>query len=195
MTPCPMLPGFMAELRAADSMSALALEFTILTAARTGEVVGARWPEIDLAAKVWTVPPKRTKNGREHRVPLSDRALEVLAALPREEGNDHVFIGARQGKGLSNMAMLELLRGMVENGLTVHGFRSSFRDWAGERTKLPARARRGGAGACALGQDRGRLSSRRCAEEAAPDDGRVDSLLRCVAGYTRVRGVTGATKP
>jgi integrase len=135
--PYAAVPGFVAELRAADNISALALEFTILTAARTGEVVGARWSEIDFAAKVWTVPPVRTKSGREHRVPLTGRAVEILANLPREDGNDHVFIGARRGKGLSNMAMLELLRGMVENGLTVHGFRSSFRDWAGERTNFP----------------------------------------------------------
>jgi integrase len=135
--PYAVVPGFVAELRAADNISALALEFTILTAARTGEVVGARWSEIDFAAKIWTVPPERTKSGREHRVPLTERAVEILASLPREEGNDHVFIGARRGKGLSNMAMLELLRGMVENGLTVHGFRSSFRDWAGERTNFP----------------------------------------------------------
>jgi integrase len=131
------VPAFVAELRDNDSISARALEFTILTAARTGEVIGARWPEIDLAAKVWTVPAERTKSSREHRVPLTERAVEILASLPREEGNDHVFIGARKGKGLSNMAMLELLRGMVENGLTVHGFRSSFRDWAGERTNFP----------------------------------------------------------
>jgi integrase len=131
------VPAFVAELRDNDSLSARALEFTILTAARTGETIGARWSEIDVAAKVWTVPAERTKSGREHRVPLTERALEILASLPREDGNDHVFIGTRKGKGLSNMALLELLRGMVENGLTVHGFRSSFRDWAGERTNFP----------------------------------------------------------
>jgi integrase len=131
------VPAFVAELRDNDSLSARALEFTILTAARTGETIGARWSEIDLAAKVWTVPAERTKSAREHRVPLTERALEILAGLPLEEDNDPVFIGARRGKGMSNMAMLELLRGMIENGLTVHGFRSSFRDWAGERTNFP----------------------------------------------------------
>lgn len=131
------VPGFMERLRDNDSVSAKALEFTILTAARTGETIGARWSEIDIDAKLWIVPGERTKSGREHRVPLTDRAIEILASVPREEGNDHVFIGARKAKGLSNMSMLELLRGMVENGLTVHGFRSSFRDWAAEQTNFP----------------------------------------------------------
>jgi integrase len=131
------VPAFVADLRDNDSVSARALEFTILTAVRTGEAIGAKWSEFDFAAKVWTVPGERTKSGREHRVPLSDRALEILASVPREDGNEHVFIGGRKGAGLSNMAMLELLRGMVENGLTVHGFRSSFRDWAGESTNFP----------------------------------------------------------
>lgn len=135
--PYDELPAFMVDLRDNDSISARALEFTILTAARTGETIGARWPEIDFEAKVWTVPGKRTKSGREHRVPLSERALAILRSLPTEKGNDHVFIGATKGRGLSNMAMLELLRGMVENGLTVHGFRSTFRDWCGERTNHP----------------------------------------------------------
>ena len=135
--PYTNVPGFVDELRALDHISARALEFTILTAARTGETIGARWSEIDMSAKVWTVPGERTKSGREHRVPLSDRALEILAGVPREDGNDHVFIGGRKGSGLSNMAMLALLRGMIENGLTVHGFRSSFRDWAGESTNFP----------------------------------------------------------
>ena len=131
------VPEFMAKLRAMDSVSARALEFTILTAARTGETIGALWPEIDFATKVWTVPGTRTKSGREHRVPLSERALEILAALPREDGNEHVFIGARAGKGLSDTAMLKLLRGIDDTGLTVHGFRSSFRDWAGNQTNYP----------------------------------------------------------
>ncbi len=119
--------------RGMDSISARALEFTILAAARTGEAIGANWNEIDEAEKLWIVPGSRTKSAREHRVPLSDRALAILSGLPREKGNDHVFVGARAGKGFSNMAMLELLRGM-EAGLTVHGFRSTFRDWAAECT-------------------------------------------------------------
>ncbi len=128
------LPAFMATLRDETSVSAKALEFTILTAARTGETIGARWSEFDLSAKVWTCPGDRTKSGRDHRVPLSDRVLEILAGLPRE--GDIVFPGARAGHGLSNMAMLELLRGKTDNGFTVHGFRSSFRDWVGEATNF-----------------------------------------------------------
>lgn len=131
------VPAFMAGLRSMESQSARALEFTILTAARTGETIGAQWPEIDFQNKIWVVPGERTKSGREHRVPLTDRAVEILKALPSEDGNPYVFIGARKGRGLSNMAMLELLRGTAGNGFTVHGFRSSFRDWAGEQTNYP----------------------------------------------------------
>ena len=100
-------------------------------------MIGALRPEIDVKAKTWTVPGQRTKAGREHRVPLGRRALAILKALPRVAGEEHVFVGARPGRPLSNMAMLELLRGMRGNGLTVHGFRSSFRDWAGEQTTFP----------------------------------------------------------
>ncbi len=128
------VPAFMAQLRASEFISARALEFTVLTAARTGEAIGARWSEIDLEAKVWTVPPERMKAGKEHRVPLSTRAVEILRSLPRE--GQFVFVGARAGRPLSNMAMLELLRGMAGKSYTVHGFRSSFRDWAGEQTNF-----------------------------------------------------------
>jgi len=125
------LPAFMAELRGRDNISARALEFCILTAARTSEVLGAKWNEID--GDVWTIPAERMKAGKEHEVPLSKRAAAILKALPRERGG-YVFPGARAKAPLSNMAMLELLRGMNGNGLTVHGFRSTFRDWAGDRT-------------------------------------------------------------
>jgi integrase len=121
------VPAFMADLRSRNSLSAGALEFTVLTAVRTGETIGATWDEIDFAAKVWTIPAARMKAGKAHRVPLSDRAAEILASLPRE--GEHIF-------PLSNMAMLELLRG-TRPGTTVHGFRSSFRDWAAERTSYP----------------------------------------------------------
>ena len=107
------LPAFMAELSGRDSISARALEFTILTAARTSEVIGAKWSEIDLDAGVWTVPAERMKGGKEHQVPLSKRALAILEDLPRERGG-YVFPGARAKSPLSNMAMLELLRGMDE---------------------------------------------------------------------------------
>lgn len=130
------LPFFVAELREREGISARALEFLILTAARTGEVIGAKWPEIDLDGRTWTIPDERMKAGREHRVPLSDRAIEILKALPREKGNDHVFIGASKGKQLSNMAMLEMMRGM-RPGYVPHGFRSCFKDWASETTNHP----------------------------------------------------------
>jgi len=126
----------MVELRKRDSVSARALEFVILTAARTSEVIGAKWCEIDVEAMVWTVPAERMKGGKEHEVPLSKRALEILEELPRELGG-YVFPGAKAKSSLSNMAMLELLRGMNGDGLTVHGFRSTFRDWAGDRTNFP----------------------------------------------------------
>jgi integrase len=128
-------PAFMVELRARKSASAPALEFAILTAARTSEVIGARWSEISLKSKVWTVPGSRMKAGVEHRVPLTDRAVALLKALPARR-SDFVFGTAVTGKPLSNMALLEMLRGM-RPGLTVHGFRSTFRDWAAERTSLP----------------------------------------------------------
>jgi integrase len=131
--PYAEIPAFMGELRARKSISARALELTILTAARTGEVIGARWLEFDLAARVWTVPAERMKAKREHRIPLTDRAIAVLAALPHERDNAFVFLGVSAGKPLSNMAMLELMRG-IRPGYVPHGFRSTFRDWAAERT-------------------------------------------------------------
>jgi integrase len=132
------LPAFMAELRAKTSTSARALEFTILAAARTGEVIGARWPEFDLDAAIWTIPGARMKAKLEHRVALSPRAVEILQGLARHADTDLVFYTLKDDKtrALSNMAMLELLRGMSP-GLTVHGFRSTFRDWAGETTHHP----------------------------------------------------------
>jgi integrase len=122
---------FMAELRRRAGASARALEFTILCAARTGEVIGADWAEVDLEAGLWTVPAARMKAGVAHRVPLPPRALEILRNMPSRTG--FLFPGSRPGKGLSNMAMLELLRGMRE-GKTVHGFRSAFKDFAREST-------------------------------------------------------------
>ena len=134
--PFAELPAFMALLRKREGLSARALEFTILTAARTGEVIGAAWPEIDFDNKVWTIPATRMKAQREHRVPLCDRALTILRTLRREEGNNAIFIGGKKGAPLSNMAMLELLKGM-RPGYVPHGFRSSFRDWAAEKTNYP----------------------------------------------------------
>ncbi len=128
-------PAFMAELRERQSMSAFALQFTILTATRTGECIGALWPEIKLDEGIWIVPAARMKAVREHRVPLSAQAVQLLRDLPRMEGSEVVFWGTRKPH-LSNMAMLELVRGM-RPGLTVHGFRSTFRDWAAEATSFP----------------------------------------------------------
>lgn len=130
-------PAFMIDLRKRDGIAARALEFTVLTAARTGETIGATRNEIDLKHKVWTIPGERMKSGREHRVPLSDAAIRVLKALPYEEGNDFLFIGMRPKTGLSNMSMAMLLERMGRTDITVHGFRSTFRDWAAEQTATP----------------------------------------------------------
>ena len=128
---------FIDALRRQDGIAPLALEFAILTAARTGEIIGARWAEIDLEAKVWTVPASRMKNGREHRVPLSVEALAVLTKVSQGEPEEFVFAG-RKKRPLSNMAFLMLLRRMGHDKLTGHGFRSTFRDWAAERTNFQA---------------------------------------------------------
>jgi integrase len=117
----------MAELRARDSLSARALELTILCGTRTSETIGATWDEVDLAARTWIIPGERMKAGKEHKIPLSDRTIEILASLPRH--GKRVF-------PLSNMAMRELLRGM-RPGTTTHGFRSCFMDWAHECTSHP----------------------------------------------------------
>jgi integrase len=115
------------------------LEFLILTATRTGEVIGARWDEFDLDEKLWTVPGSRMKAGKEHRVPLSARALAIIDEMKAARVNDHEFVfpGGKPRKPLSNMAMLKVLQRIGRDDLTAHGFRSSFRDWAAERTGFP----------------------------------------------------------
>ena len=130
------MPAFMADLRSRESVSARALEFTILTAARTGETIGAKWDEIDLDGKTWAISASRMKAHRQHTVPLSDRAVAILRDLPREAGSSFLFPGAKAKRPLSNMAMLECLRDLRE-GPTVHGFRSAFKDWASEATHTP----------------------------------------------------------
>jgi integrase len=130
------VPAFVARLRERAATAALALEFAILTGARSGEVLGARWPEMDLNAKVWTIPPERMKAAREHRVPLSERALVMLKQMNEARMGDYVFPGSIGGRPLSVMAMDMVLRRMGES-VTVHGFRSSFRDWAGNETHFP----------------------------------------------------------
>ena len=124
--------SFIDALRLQGGIAAKCLEFTILTAARTGESIGATWGEIDLDAKIWTIPAIRMKAEREHKVPLSPQALKILNDMAAIRINGHVF--PNNTKGLSNMAMLTLLRRMGRADITVHGFRSTFRDWAAEST-------------------------------------------------------------
>ena len=134
--PYSEVPEFVSALRDRHSVASLALEFIILTAARSGEVLGASWGEVDTASGVWVVPAKRMKSAREHRVPLSGRALEIIEAMKKlrtSDGNDGlIFPGSRNGQPLSGMATAMLLRRMGLREVTTHGFRSSFRDWAGE---------------------------------------------------------------
>ena len=124
--------GFINSLRLQDGIAAKCLEFTILTAARTGESIGATWDEIDVTMSLWTIPAVRMKAEREHKVPLNPQAIKILNDMAVIRANDYVF--PSNAKGLSNMAMLSLLRRMNKTNITVHGFRSTFRDWAAEST-------------------------------------------------------------
>ena len=128
------VPGLLPVL--GESIAAQALKFLILTAARTGEVIGATWSEFDLNERIWVISAERMKAKKEHRVPLTDEVLEVLTAMV---GLDDIFVfpGQKRGKGLSNMAMAQLLKRTGRSDITVHGFRSSFRDWAAERSGMP----------------------------------------------------------
>jgi len=139
--PYAELPDFLVALRQQEGIAARALEFAILTAARTGEVIGARWDEIDMAERLWTVPADRMKAGKEHRVPLSGVALAIVHQMAAIRSGDHIFPGAKAGRPLSQMALLMTLRRMGRGDLTVHGFRSSFSDWCAERTAFPAEVR------------------------------------------------------
>lgn len=129
------LGAFIQDLRKREGIAARALEFLILTAARSGEVRGAVWSEIDMTGRIWTIPPERMKAGKEHRVPLSDAAVRLLEALPRIAGNDLVFPSPR-GLVLSDMTLTAVMRRMKRDEVP-HGFRSTFRDWASERTNYP----------------------------------------------------------
>jgi integrase len=133
------LPEFMAALREQDGNSARALELLVLTAARTGEVIGARWSEIDLKNKIWTVPAERMKAGKDHRVPLCSRSVAILQAITPEKmvADTFIFPGSRSQKPQSNMVFLMLLRRMQLSHLTGHGFRATFKTWATERTNFP----------------------------------------------------------
>jgi integrase len=130
------LPDFVSDLQARQATAALALEFAVLTAARSGEVLGARWDELDLDRAVWTIPAARMKAGREHRVPLSKRAAEIAKELHEGRSGDFVFPGQKSGKPLSVMALEMVLRRMKVDNATVHGFRSTFRDWSAKRTNF-----------------------------------------------------------
>jgi integrase len=134
--PYAELPSFLVALREQEGIAARALEFAILTAARTGETIFARWEELDLLDKTWTIPAGRMKAGREHRVPLPARALAILEQMHAHHTGDDgfVFPGGNAGKPLSNMAFLMLLRRMKRDDLTAHGFRATFKTWASERT-------------------------------------------------------------
>ena len=138
----PALPytevgAFMQQLRDDAGIASRALEFTILTAARTNEVIQASWSEVDLDRKTWVVPAGRMKSKREHRVPLSDAAVTVLTAA-RGHSKRYVFPGHKRGSHLSNMAMMQVLKRLDQAGITVHGFRSTFRDWCAESTNYPS---------------------------------------------------------
>ena len=134
----PALPyneigAFVKELRTRSGYSALGLEFLILTAARTGEIIGAKWSEIDLEKAIWTIPSDRMKVGAEHRVPLSTRAIELLQSITSNRNpEEYVFSGWKRHTGLSNNAFLALLKKMERSNITAQGFRSTFRDWAAE---------------------------------------------------------------
>lgn len=135
--PWPDLPAFMSDLTKHGDLTHKAIRLTILTACRTSEVLGATWNEVDLDADSWIIPGSRMKGNKAHRVPLSEPAKETIRSLPKIAGNPHLFPGARAGRPLSNMAMLMGLRRMGRGDLTMHGFRSTFRDWAAEQTNYP----------------------------------------------------------
>jgi integrase len=141
--PIDDMPDFMAALRARQAIAARCLEYAILTAARSGEALHARWDEIDMRTKVWTIPAidpetgRRMKPGREHRVPLPARVLDILHEMERLMVGDHVFPGQRRNQPLASTALQMMLRRMNRRDVTVHGFRSTFRDWAGNRTNYP----------------------------------------------------------
>jgi integrase len=134
--PYPEIGTFVANLRSRQGSAATALEFLILTAARTGEVIGARRSEVDFHARMWTVPAERMKGKRQHRVPLSSAAMKALERA-KVQGSEFLFSGVAAGQGLSNMALLKILERMNRGDVTVHGFRATFKTWATERSNFP----------------------------------------------------------
>jgi integrase len=131
------ISGFMGELRQQEGIAARALEFAILTAARTSSAIGAQWSEVDFGARTWTVPAERMKTRREHRYPLSEAATAILAALWEARSSQFVFPGRQTGRPISEGALRIVLRGMGRSDITPHGFRSTFRDWASEVSNFP----------------------------------------------------------
>ncbi|MFZ5731436.1 MAG: tyrosine-type recombinase/integrase [Pseudomonadota bacterium] len=136
--PIDATPSFMQSLRREETVVARAFEFCILNATRTGETMGMRWSEYDAKAQLWTVPGARMKAGRDHRIPLAPRSISILAGMQDIRTGDFVFPGGVREKPLSSMAFLMLLRRLGHNDITAHGFRSTFRDWAAERTTFPS---------------------------------------------------------
>lgn len=135
--PYAEIPAFMKELKGYDGVGSAGLQFLILTAARTNEVAAARWSEIDLDGRVWTIPEDRIKARKEHRVPLTEPALVILEAMKKLSTDDYVFPGGKKDRSLSNGAFLALLKRMKRTEITAHGFRSTFKDWASETTSFP----------------------------------------------------------
>ena len=179
--PYAELPAFLASLREQEGIAARALEFLILTAARTGEVIGARWSEIDLLDKTWTVPAARMKAHREHRVPLSARALAILDEMQAVRDGDtsdaFMFPGGKPGKPLSNMAFLMLLRRIGRGDLTAHGFRATFKTWASERISFQNEISRGELGACDRRKSRASLYAWRHVRQAATAHAAMGDVL------------------
>lgn len=134
--PIDEIRGFMKKLRELKGIAPLALEFQILCASRTGETLGAKWSEINLTEKNWTIPASRMKAKKEHRVPLNARAIEILSSLYLTSDDDYIFPGRSKNKSLSNNTFLSILKRQIGLKITAHGFRSTFRDWAGERTNF-----------------------------------------------------------
>ena len=135
--PYPAIGSFMAELRAEQGVAARALELTVLCATRTSETLGARWHEIDLATKTWTIAAERMKGGKEHRVPLAPAALAILQDMSAIRVGDYIFPGVRAGRPINSRALLNVLERMNRKDITAHGFRSTFRDWCADQTSFP----------------------------------------------------------
>lgn len=135
--PYGAVPGFVTELRQNNDAAACALELIVLLALRRGEVVEARWDEIDLGERLWVIPPERMKANREHKIPLPPRAVAILRELETTRCSDYVFVGARSGRPMSATHLANLMDRLGVGAYTIHGFRSAFRDWTSERTNFP----------------------------------------------------------